>query len=61
MLCVHRPGVPVAARLFQQAGLINHVWDRMVITDRPGVEAAARECYGAVRARFERLLGAARG
>jgi CRP-like cAMP-binding protein len=61
MLCVHRPGVTVAARLFQQAGLIRYGGGRMVITDRQGLEAAACECYGAVRRQFEALLGAARG
>jgi CRP-like cAMP-binding protein len=61
MLCVHRPGVTVAARLFQQAGLIRYGGGRMAIIDRPGLEAAACECYGAVRRQFERLLGAARG
>jgi len=61
MLCVHRPGVTVAARLFQQAGLIRYGHGQMEITDRAGLEAAACECYGAVRRQFERLLGAARG
>ena len=61
MLCVHRPGVTVAARLFQQAGLIRYGQGRMVITDREGLEGAACECYGAVRRQFEKLLGAAKG
>jgi CRP-like cAMP-binding protein len=61
MLCVHRPGVTVAARLFQQAGLIRYGGGRMAIIDRQGLEAAACECYGAVRRQFEWLLGAARG
>lgn len=61
MLCVHRPGVTVAARLFQQAGLIRYVQGRMTITDRKGLEAAACECHGAVRRRFELLLGSPRG
>ena len=61
MLCVHRPGVTVAARLFQQAGLIRYGNGMMTITDRAGLEAAACECYGAVRREFKRLLGAGRG
>ncbi len=61
MLCVHRPGVTVSARLFQQAGLIRYAQGQMTITDRPGLEAAACECYGAVRRQFEALLGAPRG
>jgi CRP-like cAMP-binding protein len=61
MLCVHRPGVTVAARLFQQAGLIRYGQGHMRVTDREGLEAAACECYGAVRRQFEALLGSARG
>ena len=52
MLCVHRPGVTIAARLFQQAGLIRYGQGHITITDRPGLEAAACECYGIVRDRF---------
>lgn len=61
MLCVHRPGVTIAARLFQKAGLIEYSRGSMRITDREGLEAAACECYGAVHDRFELLLGAAKG
>ena len=57
MLCVHRPGVTVAARLFQQAGLIRYSNGQITITDRAGLEAAACECHGAVAREFERLLG----
>jgi len=57
MLCVHRPGVTVAARLFQQAGLIRYSSGHMMITDRAGLEAAACECHGAVAREFQRLLG----
>jgi CRP-like cAMP-binding protein len=59
MLCVHRPGVTLAARLFQQAGLIRYSHGNMTITDREGLEAASCECYGVVRQQFERLLGTA--
>jgi CRP-like cAMP-binding protein len=61
MLCVHRPGVTVAARLFQQAGLIRYGHGQMTITDREGLEAASCECHGAVRRQFDKLLGTARG
>jgi CRP-like cAMP-binding protein len=61
MLCVHRPGVTVAARLFQQAGLIRYGHGHIAVTDREGLEAAACECYGTVRRQFEQLLGSARG
>ena len=61
MLCVHRPGVTVAARLFQQAGLIRYGQGRIAIVDREGLESAACECYGAVRHRFDLLLGSPGG
>jgi hypothetical protein len=61
MLCVHRPGVTVVARLFQQAGLIRYGHGQMTVTDREGLEAAACECYGTVHRQFELLLGSARG
>ena len=57
MLCVHRPGVTVAARMLQQAGYIRYGAGHITITDRPGLEAVACECYGTVRRQFERLLG----
>lgn len=57
MLCVHRPGVTVSARLFQQAGLIRYGKGQMQITDREGLEGAACECYATVRRQFEALLG----
>jgi CRP-like cAMP-binding protein len=60
MLCVHRPGVTVAARLFQRAGLIRYGHGQMTIIDREGLEDAACECYGIVRCQFDQLLGSAR-
>ena len=60
MLCVHRPGVTIAARLFQQAGLIRYSNGEIKITDRAGLEAAACECHGVVAREFERLLGPTR-
>ncbi len=61
MLCVHRPGVTVAARLLQQAGLIRYGSGQITITDRAGLEAVACECHGAVLREFTRLLGAVTG
>ena len=60
MLCVHRPGVTVAARLFQQAGLIRYSNGQITITDRGGLEAAACECHDVVAREFQRLLGSSR-
>jgi len=57
MLCVHRSGVTVAARLFQQAGLIRYGNGQITVTDRAGLEAAACECHGTVFREFQRLLG----
>ena len=59
MLCVHRSGVTVAARLFQQAGLIRYSNGQITVTDRAGLEAAACECHSAVTRECQRLLGAA--
>ena len=57
MLCVHRSGVTVGARLFQQAGLIRYGQGQITVTDRAGLEAAACECHGVVAQEFQRLLG----
>lgn len=57
MLGVRRPGVSLAAGILQKAGLIHYARGRIEVTDRPGLEAASCECYGAVRNGFERLLG----
>ena len=57
MLCVHRPSVTVAARILQRANLIRYGSGTITITDRPGLEAASCECYGAVRQHYQRLLG----
>jgi Mn-dependent DtxR family transcriptional regulator len=51
MLCVHRPSVTIAARLFQQAGLIRYSRGKMTVTDRSGLEAATCECYVTLRSR----------
>jgi CRP-like cAMP-binding protein len=59
MLGVRRASVSVAASILQKAGLIHYARGQMTITDRPGLEAAACECYGVVRRLHERLLGPA--
>ena len=61
MLCVHRSGVTVAARLFQQAGLIRYSNGQITVIDRAGLEAAGCECHGVVAGEFQRLLGTAWG
>ncbi len=57
MLGVRRAGITVAAGTLQKAGLIRYERGRMEITDRPGLETAACECYGIARRAYDRLLG----
>ena len=57
MLCVRRATVTAIAQKLQAAGLIRYRRGRMLIVDRSGLEAAACECYGAMRAQTEQLLG----
>ena len=56
MLGVRRIGVTLAAGALQEAGLIRYKRGQIRITDRDGLEAAACECYGVVRRRFDELL-----
>jgi CRP-like cAMP-binding protein len=56
MLGVHRPGVTIAANALQHSGLIHYRRGNIRVLDRAGLEAAACECYGIVRAAFEGLL-----
>ena len=44
----------VAATL-QEAGLIRYSHGHVSVRDRKGLEAAACECYGIIRAHFDRL------
>ena len=57
MLGVRRAGVTVAAGTLQKAGLIRYGQGRIAITDRPSLEAAACECYGATWRAFDRAFG----
>jgi CRP-like cAMP-binding protein len=61
MLGVRRAGVTVAAGALQKAGLIRYVKGRMVVTDRPGLEAATCECYGMARRAHDSLFGSPTG
>jgi CRP-like cAMP-binding protein len=58
MLGVQRPGVSIAARQLQDAGIIRYQNGRVTVVDRPALEASACECYGAVRAQITELYGA---
>ena len=57
MLCVHRPSVTIAARILQRANLIRYGSGTITVVDRPGLEAAACECHGAVRRQYQKLFG----
>jgi Mn-dependent DtxR family transcriptional regulator len=61
MLGVARPSVTVNALDLQRAGFIEYRRGRIRIVDRPGLEAAACECYWIVRREFDRLLGVTTG
>ena len=49
MLAVRRSGVTIALGSLRQAGLVRNGRGRIVVTDRPGLEAAACSCYARVQ------------
>jgi CRP-like cAMP-binding protein len=57
MLGVRRAGITVAAGQLQKAGFIRYERGCIEVTDRPGLESAACECYGVVRRAQDSLLG----
>ena len=58
MLGVRRPSVTLAAGMLQQAGLITYHRGRVTILDRERLEESACECYRAIMAETDRLIGA---
>ena len=56
MLGVRRASVSVAAGILQKAGFIRYSRGRVTVLDRGGLEHASCECYGIIRAEFDRLL-----
>jgi CRP-like cAMP-binding protein len=56
MLGVRREGVTESAGKLQKLGLINYNRGRILVLDRPRLEAHACECYGVVKKEFDRLL-----
>ena len=56
MLGVRREGVSEAAATLQKAGLIHVSRGRIVVLDRPALEARVCECYAGVKREYARLL-----
>jgi Mn-dependent DtxR family transcriptional regulator len=55
MLGVRRTSVSLVANTLQNAGLIRYRRGRIEIINLEGMRAASCECYGRVRAHFDRL------
>lgn len=56
MLGVRREGVTEAAGKLQHAGLIHYRRGKIMVLDRPRLEARSCECYQVVKTEFDRLL-----
>jgi CRP-like cAMP-binding protein len=52
MLGIHRQSITEVARSLSRRGLIRYRWGKVTILDRPGLEAAACECYQLIRQQF---------
>lgn len=56
MLGVRRPTVSELAQSFQADGLIRYSRGRIIVLDRPGLEARCCECHSIIDRQFRRLL-----
>jgi CRP-like cAMP-binding protein len=56
MLGVRREGVSGASHALQHLGIISYRRGHISVLDRPALERAACECYGATRADYARLF-----
>jgi len=56
MLGVRRPSVTIVMGRLHEAGVIDYGRRMTRITNRRGLEALSCECYGVVKAHFDRLL-----
>jgi len=56
MLGVRRPSVSIVASPLQKAGLIKYSRGRIRVLDIKGLKKEACECYGTVKAHYDRLL-----
>ena len=57
MLGVRRPGVTVALKLLEEAGVLRARRGVIAITDRRGLERLSDRTYGVAEAEYRRLLG----
>jgi CRP-like cAMP-binding protein len=57
MLGVRREGVSAASHYLQELGIIRYRRGHLSVLDRPALERAACECYGATRTDYARLFG----
>ena len=57
MLGVRRPGVTVALKLLEEAGMVRARRGIISITDRKRLERLADATYGVAEAEYRRLLG----
>jgi CRP-like cAMP-binding protein len=57
MLAVRRPGVTVAMASLAKKELISYRYRQVTLLDVPALEEIACECYAAIRARADELLG----
>ena len=57
MLGVQRSSVTLVARKLQEAGLINYRRGRIHVLDVEGLQDSCCECYEAINAHFQRLIG----
>ena len=56
MLSVRRPSVSIVASPLQKAGLIKYSRGNIQVLDAKGLQKRACECYGTVKAHYQRLL-----
>lgn len=56
MLGVQRSGLSLTASILQKAGFIRYSHGVVTVTDRPGLEATACECYASIQVHLDRLF-----
>ncbi|MGB7257863.1 MAG: helix-turn-helix domain-containing protein, partial [Pseudolabrys sp.] len=56
MLGVRRPSVSIIANTLQKAGLVKYSRGNIRLLDIAGLKKGTCECYGTVKAHYDRLL-----